>query len=613
MQSKKNGGSQEFQYREWEEKRLEAKSLFREGDFFEDFQILKRVGSGAFATVFLARQSTMHRLVAIKVSADTGDEPKTLAQLDHQGIVRVFDVRRLADQKVRLLVMQYVAGGTLADVIHCAQRESFDERSGQIVLHAIDSALLGAAMPAPEECPRREWLAQSSWSETVCEIGIQLAESLEFAHRQKILHRDLKPANVLLTAEGKCKLADFNVSSEEGFEETNADGILGGSLVYMSPEQLRAAAGITDHTDSPLDARSDIYSLACVLWELLTAERPWPNDPIKMDRIEMLKEMLRRRHEERPFLDPNLARDEKARKLMLCLRQALSFDRESRTPSAPALAGQLRLCTSPEAWSVLHPESVHWANRACRYPTLVSLIAIFVPNGLAGAFNYHYNLAWLTARHPDGHKDLIEVSILMNCLSFGMGGLFFLLVVWPVTREIGRRCRSHRSDNSRYMQRTMLIGHTAAVFGLGLWLVAGTVFPILLSIRLPEFGPQDAIHFFLSLAICGAIAVSYPFLGMSLLAAKVWYGVLIGNHLQDKDYLDRSSALMVWCDRYLLAATAVPLAGLAMLLSQSAPVRPALMILVAASALGLFLAFRVRQRIQHTVNCVAPIVDPSRT
>ena len=75
------------------------------------------LGKGAFATVFLARQRSMQRLVALKISRDRGFEPQTLAQLDHPHIVRVFDQRQLPDHKLRLLYMQYVAGGTLQGVV----------------------------------------------------------------------------------------------------------------------------------------------------------------------------------------------------------------------------------------------------------------------------------------------------------------------------------------------------------------------------------------------------------------------------------------------------------------------------------------------------------------
>ncbi len=92
------------------------------GQKLDDFELISAVGKGAFATVFLARQCSMQRLVALKVSNDRGFEPQTLAQLDHPHIVRVFDQRHLADRKMRLLYMQYVPGGTLQGVIEHMRR-----------------------------------------------------------------------------------------------------------------------------------------------------------------------------------------------------------------------------------------------------------------------------------------------------------------------------------------------------------------------------------------------------------------------------------------------------------------------------------------------------------
>ena len=88
------------------------------GDQIDDFDLLAELGSGAFAKVFLARQRSMQRLVALKVSCDQSTEPQTLAQLDHDYIVRVYDQRLLPERRLRLLYMQYIAGGTLQAVIY---------------------------------------------------------------------------------------------------------------------------------------------------------------------------------------------------------------------------------------------------------------------------------------------------------------------------------------------------------------------------------------------------------------------------------------------------------------------------------------------------------------
>ena len=111
------------------------------GQQIDDFDVLVRLGEGAFASVFLARQRSMGRLVALKVSRDHGSESQTLAQLDHPGIVRVYDQRILKGQRLRLMYMQHVLGGTLQDVLRNSRAVPAGMRSGKTMLEAIDEAL----------------------------------------------------------------------------------------------------------------------------------------------------------------------------------------------------------------------------------------------------------------------------------------------------------------------------------------------------------------------------------------------------------------------------------------------------------------------------------------
>ncbi len=585
--------------------------LFQIGETFEDFEIVKQLGSGAFAKVYLVRQATMQRMVALKVSADVGDEAKTLAHLDHPNIVRVYDVRCRSEEKLRLLSMQYLPGGTLADVIHVAKSKLTSELSGQTILESVDKELLEVGMPTPEESTRRLYLAKMSWGEAIGEIGIQLADALDYAHRLQVLHRDIKPANILLNAEGLVKLADFNIAFSGQWSGSTASSYFGGSLIYMSPEQLQVMSWTDSLMAEELDERSDIFSLAVVLWELLTLQRPWPNDKVRQDLGMTIEELSRRRRELPPQLPKDFVPDVKGSRILECLKLALISDRNQRISTASALAGQLRLCAAPLAWRLLHPFDNVWSRNACRFATLVSMVIVFVPNALAGAFNYHYNLAWLTTRHSESHSVLINISVLMNCLSFGLGGVIFLLFVYPVTRAIGRRIVQDRAKDSTNLERVMPLGHVASLFGLTLWFIAGVLFPVLLSVNVADFDFQDAIHFFLSLAICGAVAVSYPFLGMSFLAVRCWYGAMSGQQLRDDAFRERGRRLMRWCDLYLQAAAFVPLSGLAMLLMQSAPLRPALIFLVIASAFGLFLAIRVHRTIQSSLDALYPVLSPS--
>lgn len=138
--------------------------------------------------------------------------------------------------------------------------------------------------------------------------------------------------------------------------------------------------------------------------------------------------------------------------------------------------------------------------------------------------------------------------------------------------------------------------------------MAGVLFPLLLKFSLEAFDAIDAIHFFLSLIVCGAVAVAYPFLGVGLLTLECWYGLLAGKRLDDPLFLERSRDLLRWSDRYLLAAIGVPLVGMTLLLLQPAPVRPALLALVAAGGIGLMIAFRAHRRLREAIDTLSPLL-----
>ena len=217
----------------------ESIDQIEEGDTIDDFDLLMTLGQGAFATVFLARQRSLERLVALKISKRAGTEPRTLAQLDHANIVRVFDQRSCANS-VRLLYMELVAGGTLKDIVDQMNELDRAELCGTVILEAVDRQLSSAGTAPPEGSAIRHALQQSSWSAAICEIGSRLADGLAYAHGKGVLHRDIKPANILLTSEASPKLADFNISFQAGRKDEDPGDTFGGSMAYMSPEQLEA-------------------------------------------------------------------------------------------------------------------------------------------------------------------------------------------------------------------------------------------------------------------------------------------------------------------------------------------------------------------------------------
>src|SRR5215218_5657137 len=200
------------------------------GQRLDDFDLLIELGSGAFARVFLARQMSLQRLVAVKISENHGHEPQTLAQLDHDYIVRIFDQRILHDQNWRLLYMQYLPGGTLLDLGRVAFAGERPPDSGQALLDAVDGALESRGESRPTESSTRAELATLSWPETVAWLGKRLATALHYANSRGVLHRDIKLANVLLARDGTPKLADFNISFARNVSGASPFEYFGGSL-----------------------------------------------------------------------------------------------------------------------------------------------------------------------------------------------------------------------------------------------------------------------------------------------------------------------------------------------------------------------------------------------
>ena len=210
------------------------------GDIVSDFELLRELGRGAFASVFLARQKSMQRLVAVKLSSDHGREPQTLARLDHPHIVRVYDQRTDDDRSIHVLYMEYLPAGTLQNVVERMGGLDPASWNGESYLAAVDDVLEEQGVHPPLDSQWRQRLGTCQWWEVVCLLGSHLADALHHAHQQGVLHRDIKPANILITDVGAPKLADFNVSSCTTVAGATPEAYFGGSLAYMSPEQMEA-------------------------------------------------------------------------------------------------------------------------------------------------------------------------------------------------------------------------------------------------------------------------------------------------------------------------------------------------------------------------------------
>lgn len=360
------------------------------GQLVDDFQVLKQLGQGAFARVYLARQQSMQRLVALKATSRGSEEPQALSQLDHANVVRVYDQREIADPPTILLYMQYLAGGTLADCIKQVRDLPPATWSGKHILDSINKNLLEASQTVPEQSVIREQIAQLEWAEVVAWIGIQLAEGLGYADGKGVLHRDVKPANILLSAEAIPKLADFNVSCSGLSGRAGAAAYFGGSLAYMSPEQLQVADPRDDKQADQLDGRSDLYALGIVLWELWQGRRPWTLGDLASSWTEAVQ--LQRDVRKVDFETIHPSKTAAERVLEKVLRSLLEVDPDSRPKSGKEAAARLKLAFYPELANRFEPAPRSLSGWLLRIPVLlISAIIIFGPNTAASRFNYEYN------------------------------------------------------------------------------------------------------------------------------------------------------------------------------------------------------------------------------
>ena len=209
------------------------------GQTISHYQITEKLGQGGMGVVYKAEDTKLDRTVALKFlpthSLPTEDdkarfyrEAKAAAKLSHANIAHIYEIDE-TEKGQAFIAMEYVEGETLREMI----------TRGPLPL---DEAF---------------------------DYAIQIAEGLAAAHKQGIVHRDVKPENVILSEEGHLKILDFGLAKLQGASLLTQAGTTLGTMAYMSPEQLRAEA---------VDARTDIWSLGVVLYEMVTGQLPFKGD-----------------------------------------------------------------------------------------------------------------------------------------------------------------------------------------------------------------------------------------------------------------------------------------------------------------------------------------------
>jgi eukaryotic-like serine/threonine-protein kinase len=292
----------------------------QQGDVFLGFRLIERLGEGSFGQVFRAEQLDMaHRTVALKVSADLFGETQSLSQLQHTNIMPVYSAHRTTHHHA--ICMPFFGKTTLADLCKELRRSPTLPTSGKQLVstlqnrqstlhqdknsHHLCSSLSNSKQipnepegsTAPLSAQVLKTIQEMSYVDVVLWMGARIADGLAHAHDRGIIHRDLKPANVLLTDEGIPMILDFNLSEDTKLRNAKVAVRVGGTLPFMSPEQLEAFQG---SGSKKLDGRSDIYSLGLILFQLLTGKYPYSNFAGTHE------EVIRKTLEERKQIVPQL-------------------------------------------------------------------------------------------------------------------------------------------------------------------------------------------------------------------------------------------------------------------------------------------------------------------
>ncbi len=245
------------------------------------FKILRQIGQGGMGAVFLAKQISLNRYVALKIISDVSKtqnkslerfkrEAKIMAKISHPNIVPIYEVGQQGPYSY--FAMEYVEGVSLDKILQSIRNVPSNEKASGVMHKCLESqaGIYDKSFLNDESSKGAE--IDTEYIFEISKIIIGIASALGYAHKKGILHRDVKPSNILIASDGTAKLVDFGLAKAETQQTITLTGEFFGTPNYVSPEQIRKPE-IVDH-------RSDVYSLAATYYECLTLHLPFEGNTV---------------------------------------------------------------------------------------------------------------------------------------------------------------------------------------------------------------------------------------------------------------------------------------------------------------------------------------------
>jgi serine/threonine protein kinase len=333
-----------------------------------DFRLLRPLGRGGMGVVYLAVQESLGREVALKLVHPEllyfpgarerfRREVAVIARLEDPGIVPIHTVGEV--DGIPFFAMEHVVGANLAEIIEYFRRQDPSDLRGS------DLAKLLRERTGRTSSDDTDLFA-GSWPDTCTRIVQRMALAAHHAHERGVLHRDLKPSNAMITPRGRVLLLDFGLASADGATSLTRSGAVVGTLHYMAPEQVRGET---------IDARSEVYSLAATLYELLTLTPPHEAgsaDALRSAILERSPPSPRHRNRD---VDRDLAR---------VVLIALDRDPAHRYPSAAEFAADLGRCLERRPITARPPGLARRARRFAQRHPAAAIGALILTLALVG-------------------------------------------------------------------------------------------------------------------------------------------------------------------------------------------------------------------------------------